>query len=185
MSNQPFDFQDLVQLVELMKSTSHFSEFRLRAGDVELELRRGPASPAAQGGAALAATPAVASAPVHAASHALASASAPAPREPAPASADAAPARPDSRPPARRHPEGANLVKAPMVGTVYLAPEPGAQPFVAVGQAVESGTQLCIVEVMKLMNSVSAGCNGSVSEILVGDGEAVEFGQVLFVITPA
>ncbi len=72
-----------------------------------------------------------------------------------------------------------------MVGTVYLAPEPGAKPFVEVGQAVEAGTQLCIVEVMKLMNAVTAGRNGVVSEILVGDAEPVEFGQPLFVITAA
>jgi acetyl-CoA carboxylase biotin carboxyl carrier protein len=72
-----------------------------------------------------------------------------------------------------------------MVGTVYLAPEPGARPFVEIGQSVEADTQVCIVEVMKLMNSIVAGRKGVVSDILVDDGEAVEYGQPLFVITPA
>jgi acetyl-CoA carboxylase biotin carboxyl carrier protein len=82
-------------------------------------------------------------------------------------------------------PEGASVVKAPMVGTIYHAPEPGAAPFVALGQRVEAGTQLCIIEVMKLMNAVVAESAGTVSEILVGDGEAVGFGQDLYVIAPA
>lgn len=172
MPHQPFDFQDLLQLVELMKSTSQFSEFKLRAGDIELELRRGPA--AAPAPAAAPTLPAAVPAPA-----ALPSGELP------PELPHEATARPDARPRAHVHREGLAVVKAPMVGTVFLAPEPGARPFVAIGQQVEAGTQVCIVEVMKLMNSVAAGCKGVVSEILVGDGQAVEFGQALFVITPA
>ena len=172
MPHQPFDFQDLLQLIELMKSTSQFSEFRLRVGDIELELRRGPAgtSPLASADASPVGAPAPA---------------VPLPLAQGPALADEARSRSESRPPVKVHAEGVAVVKSPMVGTVYLSPEPGANPFVEVGQAVESNTQLCIVEVMKLMNSVSVGCKGVVSEILVGDGEAVEFGQALFVITRA
>jgi len=77
-----------------------------------------------------------------------------------------------------------SVVTAPMVGTIYHAAEPGAAPFVKVGQQVEAGDQLCIIEVMKLMNAVTAESGGTVSEILVGDGEAVEFGQHLYVIAP-
>jgi acetyl-CoA carboxylase biotin carboxyl carrier protein len=167
-----FDFQDLLQLVELMKSTTQFSEMRLRAKGIELELRRGPA-PATGNPATAAAAPAAQTAAAR--------------PEPAPiaASVPAAPLPPSTTRAARSDVEGQTLVNAPMVGTVYMAPEPGAPPFVTLGQAVEPDTQICIVEVMKLMNSVTAGCRGAVSEILVGDGEAVEYGQALFVITPA
>lgn len=70
-----------------------------------------------------------------------------------------------------------------MVGTVYRASEPGATPFVSVGQSVSPDDPICIVEVMKLMNSIAAGCHGVVTEILVADGEAVAYGQELFVIS--
>jgi acetyl-CoA carboxylase biotin carboxyl carrier protein len=72
-----------------------------------------------------------------------------------------------------------------MVGTFYRASEPGAGPFVEVGASVAPDTPVCIIEVMKLMNSIVAQCRGTVAEILVGDGEAVEYGQPLIVITPA
>ena len=66
-----------------------------------------------------------------------------------------------------------------------MAPEPGAPPFVQVDQSVEADTQVGIVEVMKLMNSIVAGQRGVVSDILVEDGAAVEYAQPLFLITPA
>jgi acetyl-CoA carboxylase biotin carboxyl carrier protein len=75
-------------------------------------------------------------------------------------------------------------VKAPMVGTFYRAPAPGAPPFVAVGQRVAPDSVVCIIEVMKLMSSISAGISGTVKEIRVGDSEPVQFGQVLIVIEP-
>ena len=75
-------------------------------------------------------------------------------------------------------------VEAPMVGTFYRAPEPGARPFVEVGQVVSPTTTVCIIEVMKLMNSIPAGCNGTVTQVLVEDAEAVDTGQVLIVIDP-
>lgn len=173
MGDRPLDFQDVLQLVELMKSSSQFNEFKLRAGGIELELRRGPPPAAPARGAAPAEL-----APVPAASPGSAPAALAAP----PVAAAPEPARPAVKSAAQR-PPGAEVATAPMVGTVYLAPEPGARPFVEVGQAVEVGTQLCIVEVMKLMNAVVAGRKGVVSEILVADAETVEFGQPLFVIT--
>jgi acetyl-CoA carboxylase biotin carboxyl carrier protein len=71
-------------------------------------------------------------------------------------------------------------VTAPMVGTVYRAPEPGAPAFVDVGSRVEVGAQLCIIEVMKLMNAVSAEVAGTVAEVCVENGAAVQYGDVLF-----
>src|SRR5690606_40517544 len=84
------------------------------------------------------------------------------------------PARPSAPAPAkgvRELPEGATVIKSPMVGTFYRAPEPGAKPFVEVGAAVSPDTTVCIIEVMKLMNSIPAQCRGTVAEILVGDGD--------------
>ena len=71
-----------------------------------------------------------------------------------------------------------------MVGTFYLSPEPGAPPFVAPGTRVEADTTVCIIEVMKLMNSIPAGCAGMVRRVLVNDAEPVEYGQPLIAIEP-
>ena len=73
-------------------------------------------------------------------------------------------------------------VKSPMVGTFYRAPGPGAKDFVEVGQAVKPGDTLCIIEAMKLLNEIEAEVAGTVKEILAENGQAVEYGQVLFVI---
>ena len=159
MGPSQISFQEVLQLVELIKSSASFSELRIRSGDIEIDLRRGAAPDAAVARAQE-------SVPVAA-------------PKPAPASIAAA-AAPVAAPRSLR--EGETSIKAPMVGTVYHAPEPGAAPFVKVGQAVAPGDQLCIIEVMKLMNAVAAESHGTVSAILVGDGEAVGFGQELFVI---
>jgi acetyl-CoA carboxylase biotin carboxyl carrier protein len=76
------------------------------------------------------------------------------------------------------------MIKSPMVGTFYRASEPSAKPFVEIGQLVEASATVCIIEVMKLMNSIPAGQKGIVTHILVEDGEPVEFGQLLMVIEP-
>ena len=75
-----------------------------------------------------------------------------------------------------------HVVKAPMVGTFYRAPNPGAAPFVEVGQSVKEGDPLCIIEAMKLLNEIEADKSGVIKEILVENGEPVEYGQPLFVI---
>lgn len=75
-----------------------------------------------------------------------------------------------------------HTVKAPMVGTFYRAPNPGASPFVELGQAVKEGEPLCIIEAMKLLNEIEADKSGVIKEILVENGEPVEYGQPLFII---
>ncbi|MFA7681194.1 MAG: acetyl-CoA carboxylase biotin carboxyl carrier protein [Pigmentiphaga sp.] len=90
------------------------------------------------------------------------------------AAAAAAPAAPAA-------PQG-HVVKSPMVGTFYRAPNPGATPFVEVGQSVKEGEVLCIIEAMKLLNEIEADKAGTIKEILVENGQPVEFGQPLFVI---
>ncbi|GAB4116570.1 MAG: acetyl-CoA carboxylase biotin carboxyl carrier protein [Sideroxydans sp.] len=92
----------------------------------------------------------------------------------APAAAPVAPAAPAV-------PEG-HVVKSPMVGTFYRAPSPGAKPFVDIGQSVKEGETLCIIEAMKLLNEIESDKAGVIKAILVENGQAVEFGQPLFLI---
>jgi len=75
-------------------------------------------------------------------------------------------------------------IEAPMLGTVYRAPAPGAPPFVDVGSTVEADTIVCIIEVMKMMNSVHAGVAGTIVEVCVENGEPVEYGARLFRVEP-
>jgi acetyl-CoA carboxylase biotin carboxyl carrier protein len=80
-------------------------------------------------------------------------------------------------------PEGdGHLVKSPMVGTFYRSASPGAKPLVEVGAVVKAGDALCIIEAMKIMNEIEADVGGSITKVLVDNGQAVEFGQPLFVI---
>ena len=78
--------------------------------------------------------------------------------------------------------ETAGALRAPMVGTAYLAPEPGAKPFVALGDMVEEGQTLLIIEAMKVMNPIRATRAGRVTQLLVNNGDPVEFGELLLVI---
>jgi acetyl-CoA carboxylase biotin carboxyl carrier protein len=81
--------------------------------------------------------------------------------------------------------DGATTIESPMLGVFYRAPSPGAPPFVDVGTRVEADTIVCLIEVMKMMNSVAAGVAGTIAEIHVENAEAVEYGQPLFRIEPA
>ncbi|MGB0921347.1 MAG: acetyl-CoA carboxylase biotin carboxyl carrier protein [Alphaproteobacteria bacterium] len=118
--------------------------------------------------------PTVSAAPVVAA----APAAAPAPAAPAPAPAASAPA---AEPAAPAAPAG-DAVTAPMVGTVYLQAEPGAAPFVSVGDTVSEGQTLVIIEAMKTMNPITAPRAGKVAAITVNDSQPVEFGEPLIVL---
>ena len=79
-------------------------------------------------------------------------------------------------------PAKGSVVKSPMVGTFYRSPSPGAKAFVEVGQAVKPGDTLCIIEAMKLLNEIEAEVAGEIREVLVENGQPVEYGQPLFVI---
>jgi acetyl-CoA carboxylase biotin carboxyl carrier protein len=96
------------------------------------------------------------------------------------APADEEPATPIAPPPSN----GLVRIEAPMVGTFYRAPEPGAAPFVEEGAPVAAGQTLCILEAMKLMNEVKSEIEGIIRTINVENGEAVEYGQLLFEIEP-
>ena len=163
MAHDQLTYEDLLRIVELVKASEQFSEFRLKVGEIEIELRRrGP-----PGYVAPATNP-----------EAAASAAAPAaaPTVPSP-SADVA-----SSGESPRLPEGAMVLRSPMVGTFYRSPEPGAPPFVELGRHVEADAIVCIIEVMKLMNSIPAGARGTVAAILVADGSPVDAGQPLIVL---
>lgn len=142
------------ELAELLNETG-LTEIEVEDNDRKIRVSRG-------GGV-------VAAAPVMA--HAPAPAAVPAPAADAPA-AETAPAAPDH----------ANALKSPMVGTAYLAPEPGAANFVSVGQTVKEGDTLLIIEAMKVMNPIAADKSGTVTAILIENAQPVEFDQPLVVI---
>ncbi len=163
------------QVLELVKavSDSELTEFKYEEDGVKLSLKKtsdkivqvpAPAAPVAAPVIAPAVMPA---APVQAAP--------PAAPANAPAEAPAAPETGDDMPPG-------NVVKSPLVGTFYAAPAEDAEPFVKVGDSVKEGQVLAIVEAMKLMNEIESDFTGTVKEILVENGQGVEFGQPLFVI---
>jgi acetyl-CoA carboxylase biotin carboxyl carrier protein len=95
----------------------------------------------------------------------------------APLTAPAAPAEPEVAP----VPAG-KTIKSPMVGTFYRAGSPGAKPFVEVGSVVKEGEPVCIIEAMKIMNEIESDCTGTITRLLVENGQAVEFGQPLFIV---
>jgi acetyl-CoA carboxylase biotin carboxyl carrier protein len=105
---------------------------------------------------------------------------------PAPTSASArsaaAQASAEAAAPAPAAVAGEQLVTAPMVGTFYAAPSPGAKPFVEIGDEVQQGQVLCTIEAMKMMNQIESEYTGRVRAVLVKNGEPVEFGQPLFII---
>ena len=142
------------ELAELLNETG-LTEIEVEDDDRKIRVSRGAVASAA---------------PVYAA--------APAPMAAAPAPAAAAPAAPEPA----AGPDTTNAVKSPMVGTCYLTPEPGAAPFITVGQAVKEGDTLLIVEAMKVMNPIIAPRAGTVTAILIETAQPVEFDQPLVVI---
>ncbi len=98
------------------------------------------------------------------------------------APAVAAPVAEAAASPAQAAPPEGKVIKSPMVGTFYRASSPGAEPFVSVGSTVTEGQTLCVIEAMKLMNEIPADVAGVIKEVLVENGQPVEFGQPLFVL---
>jgi biotin carboxyl carrier protein len=127
LAHETLTYEDLLQIVEIIKSSAQFSEFRQKIGEIEIELKR---------------------------------------RQNAASTA-----------PAFVAPDDQVQAEAP-------APAPGAPPFVSIGQAVEAGTTVCIIEVMKLMNSIPAGVSGVVTHVLAEDAQSVEADAALVVVDP-
>ena len=157
------DHDQLHKLLDAL-GESDIQEFRLEGDDFRLEVRRNLPVTAV-------AAPVV---PV-------AQAAAPVPVVDVPAQGESAPAAPPAAAGSR-----SDLVDvtAPMVGTFYTAPAPGEPPFVEIGNRINAGQTICILEAMKLMNELEAEVAGEVVEILVDNGTPVEFGQVLMRVKP-
>ena len=164
MSDTKITPADLEAILKLVESAEHLGDFHLKYGDLELRVSRHAPPPErpVRAEASAPPTPPVAQVP--------------------------SPARVEEALPARRAPSGVPpgmaAVKAPMVGTFYRAPSPGAPSFVDVGDRVQADSVVCIIEVMKLMNTIHAETAGIVREIRVENSQPVEFGQVLLVIEP-
>jgi acetyl-CoA carboxylase biotin carboxyl carrier protein len=165
------ELNELRELVEFLKA-NEIAEFDMERSDLKVRIKFAGEAPAPSGldmsqlarllqtqGGGGGNVPSVA-----------ASAPTPAPAAPAPPAAD-----PDA---------GLHIVKSPIVGTFYDAPSPGSEPFVKVGDKVEVGTVLCIVEAMKLMNEIESDAAGEVVRIMPAIGQPVEYGQPLFAIKP-
>lgn len=146
------DIRKIKKLIEIIEE-SNIAELEIKEGEESIRINRYSAAPA---------TVAYAPAPVAAA--------------PAPAAAPAAAAAP-----AEEKITG-HVVKSPMVGTFYRAASPGSKVFVEVGQSVQVGDTLCIIEAMKILNQIEADKSGTISKILVENAEPVEYGQPLFII---
>jgi acetyl-CoA carboxylase biotin carboxyl carrier protein len=155
------DLDEIKQLLDLMREND-LAEVELDQDGVKIRLRK-------QESPRWTAPPAGAAAPV----------SSPAPG-PATSGAPAAP-------PVVAATEDMDLaiIKSPIVGTFYRSSEPGAAPFADVGQQVEKGQVLCIIEAMKLMNEINAECDGEVVQVYVENGQAMQYGERLFAIKPA
>ena len=164
--------EQVLQLIQAV-SDSELTEFKYEEDGVKLSLKKtGDKIVQVQ-------APAVAPAVVQAAPTVI---PAPAPVPAAPAPAAEAPAAGGAAGAEEELPAG-NIVKSPLVGTFYAAPAEDAEPFVKVGDSVKEGQVLAIVEAMKLMNEIESDFTGTVKEIFVENGQAVEYGQPLFVIS--
>ena len=146
------DLRKLKTLIDLV-SESNISELEITETDGKVRIVKADSRAVVYAAAPVAAPPAAALAPMAAAA-----------------------------PPPMEAPVSGHVVKAPMVGTFYRASGPNAKAFVEVGSAIKEGEPMCIIEAMKIMNEIEADRTGTVTKILVDNGQAVEFGQPLFVI---
>lgn len=154
---------DVLHILKLIDE-SKFDYFQLEVGELKITVSKGEPIPLGNTAQPVAISAAPAAAPA-------------ASPKPAPAAAAAAPK-------AAAIPAGHVAVTAPLLGTFYVAPEPGAPPFVQVGQQVTEDTTCGLIEVMKVFNSVRAGVKGTVVEVVAPNGGFVEFGQPLIIVKP-
>lgn len=157
------NLKEIKELIDTL-TEKDIAEFELERGNEKIRIRRGNPTAAPQQ-VTLATTPLMAAAP-------------------APAAVTAPAAVPVAEPQAPA-PDELHIVKSPIVGTFYEASSPGTPPFVQIGDSVESGQVVCIIEAMKLMNEINAECDGEVVKVYVENGQAVQYGERLFALKPA
>jgi len=155
---------DVLHILKLIDE-SKFDYFQLEVGELKITVSKGEPIPVTS------TTQNISLAPASAASSAK--------RASSPA---AAPAAQGAKPVAI--PEGMRPITAPLLGTFYVAPEPGAPPFVKVGQQITEDTTVGLIEVMKVFSSVRATVAGTIVEVVAQNGQFVEFGQTLFIVKP-
>jgi len=160
------DLRKIKTLIELVEE-SGIAELEVKEGEESVRISRNPTAVPAPALQYAPLPPPVAAPP------------------PAPAPAPAAPAAAPAPLPAAKPADNRHVIKAPMVGTFYRSPSPGAKAFVEVGQTVKAGQTLCIIEAMKMLNQIEADRAGVIAEILAENEKPVEFDQPLFVIDPA
>ncbi|MCC7467157.1 MAG: acetyl-CoA carboxylase biotin carboxyl carrier protein [Saprospiraceae bacterium] len=166
------DFNQIQELIRMV-SKHKISEFSLKEGDFKLVIRN-------QGSSTEGVAPVVVAAPQPVMTMPVAA--------PAPAAAPAAPAAaPKAEAPAAAASDDSKLVaiKSPMVGTFYRSAGPDKPPFVKIGDTVDAGTKVCIIEAMKLFNEIESEVKGKIVKILVEDASPVEYEQPLFLVEPA
>ncbi|MBI3372569.1 MAG: acetyl-CoA carboxylase biotin carboxyl carrier protein [Betaproteobacteria bacterium] len=146
---------DVRQILKIIDDAAHLEELELVHGDFRLHVRRHGAVERAMASAA-----------------------------PVPGPAQAAARAAQAKTAAAPVPGGMVAIRAPMLGTFYRAPSPGEKPFVEVGQKVKAGETVCLIEVMKLFNSINAGVDGTIAQILADNAALVEYNQVLILIEP-
>jgi len=165
MAQKDSDLQKIKELIEIMKDND-LVEVEIKHGDDKIFLKRSQPQPAL--GGTVTAVPMI---------------------EPG---APTAPARPNEAQTSRAEvlpsdtqpQEDLVEIKSPLVGTFYATPSPDSEPYVEVGSHVDAQTVVCIVEAMKVMNEIKTETSGTIAEILVTNGQAVEYGQVLFRVKP-
>jgi len=148
------DLKQIKQIIDVMKRSS-LTEFEIEEEGLKLRICRSDEN---KGNGGHTAPPYAAPMPV---------AYAPPPSE-------------ESAPPAAEEEKGIVVIKSPMVGTFYLAPSPESPPFVKVGDAINNDSPVCIIEAMKVMNEIPAELSGEIKQILLENGDSVEYGQPLF-----
>src|SRR5262245_22445811 len=160
---------DVLHILKLIDE-SKFDYFQLEVGELKITVSKGEpiplASSSANAGTSPSPTPAAVAAPKAA---------------PAPSAAQNPTPKVDTKAAAA---EGLLPITAPLLGTFYVAPEPGAPPFVQVGAAITEDTTVGLIEVMKVFNSVRANVRGTVSQMVAQNGQFVEYGQTLFLVKP-
>lgn len=163
---------DVLQILKLIDESS-FDYFQLEVGELKITVSKGDYVPAALAQAATPPSPTQTAglSPI---------VQAPAPSKQSATKTDSPAAAASGEP----EEDGLIPVTAPLLGTFYVAPEPGAPPFVQGGAAVEEETTVGLIEVMKVFNSVRAGVRGVIAKVLVQNGQFVEYGQKLFLVKP-
>jgi acetyl-CoA carboxylase biotin carboxyl carrier protein len=167
MAEKDTDLEKIKKLIEIMKE-NELLEVEIKHGDDKIFLKRH--QPQSSVGGTLSAIPAM---------------------RPEPGAADVRTGDAGtliqayaSQAPPKASAEDLVEIKSPIVGTFYAKPSPDAEPYVEVGSKVEPQTLVCIIEAMKVMNEIKAETSGTITEILVTNGQAVEYGQVLFKVKP-